>query len=134
MECGCGVAASNRSAVYFMVAVIVAGLVDRERRLRSRVRRQKQQLDELQSIREALTPADVPDRPGLDVAAAFLPAEGPVAALAFAELALCGCQRPTGRGRLFDAPKQHDRFPPVGSLGGIERGLASELIRTHIGM
>lgn len=73
------VAAANRSAVYFIVAAIVTGLVERERRLRTRVRRQKQQLDELQSIRDALTPADLPDRPGLEVAAAFLPADGPVA-------------------------------------------------------
>lgn len=69
----------NRLAVYFIVAVVVAGLVGRERRLRMRILQQERRLDELESLREALTPTEIPDRPGLEMATAFIPAEGPVA-------------------------------------------------------
>lgn len=73
------VAAANRSAIYFIVAITVTVLLDRERQLRIRVVQQDQQLDELATIREALTPAEVPARPGLKLATSFVPAEGQVA-------------------------------------------------------
>ncbi len=76
---GLWIAAVNRSAIYFLVAVIVTVLLDRERRLRSEVEQQKHQLNELESIRRALTPVEVPARPGLEIASCFIPAEGLVA-------------------------------------------------------
>jgi serine phosphatase RsbU (regulator of sigma subunit) len=69
----------DRSVFYFIAAVTVPMLLDRERRLRSRLARQEEQLDELESIRHALTPAAVPARPGLEIATSFIPARGPVA-------------------------------------------------------
>ncbi|MGH3823791.1 MAG: PP2C family protein-serine/threonine phosphatase [Pseudonocardiaceae bacterium] len=72
-------AAVNRSAIYFIAAVTVTVLLKRERGLRSRVEQQQRQLDELRSIREALTPTQIPARPGLEVATSFIPAEGLVA-------------------------------------------------------
>ena len=76
---GLWIAVVNRSAIYFLVAVIVAVLLDRERRLYIEVEQQKHQLDELESVRKALTPAEVPARPGLEIATCFIPAEGLVA-------------------------------------------------------
>ncbi|MDQ4094201.1 MAG: serine/threonine-protein phosphatase, partial [Actinomycetota bacterium] len=73
------IAAVNRSAIYFLVAVVVTVLLGRERRLRSQVQQQKHQLDELEAVRRALTPAEVPVRPGLEIATCFIPAEGLVA-------------------------------------------------------
>jgi serine phosphatase RsbU (regulator of sigma subunit) len=69
----------NRTTVYFVVALAVTALINRERRLLSRVEQQKQQLGELESIREALTPAVLPQRPGLELATAFVPADGRLA-------------------------------------------------------
>ena len=68
-----------RAAIYFVAAVTVSMLLERERRLRSQVADQEQQLDELESIRQALTPAGIPARPGLEIATSFIPAQGPVA-------------------------------------------------------
>ncbi len=73
------IAATNRLVIYVLVAVVMLVQLDRERRLRSRVQRQDRELAELQVIREVLTPAVVPPRPGLELASAFLPAEGSVA-------------------------------------------------------
>ena len=76
---GLWVATVNRSVIYLGVAVIVTSLLERERRLRDRVDEQQQRLTELESLRAALTPVEVPSRPGLQLATAFLPAEGLVA-------------------------------------------------------
>lgn len=73
---GLWVAAVNRSAIYFIVALTVSQLLRRERGLRSRVEQQERQLDELRSIREALTPTEIPARPGLEVVSSFIPADG----------------------------------------------------------
>ncbi len=62
-----------------------AGLIARLRReakvreedlaaLRERLQSVEEELDDLRAIRDALTPPDLPERPGLEVAAAFLPA------------------------------------------------------------
>ena len=42
--------------------------------LRARFEVAEHELEDLRAIRDALTPADLPERPGLDLAAAFLPA------------------------------------------------------------
>jgi serine phosphatase RsbU (regulator of sigma subunit) len=74
-----GIAAANRAVVYFGVGVLVAALLSRERRMSHRLAAQQDQLDELESLRAALTPADLPCRPHLELAASFTPAEGIVA-------------------------------------------------------
>ncbi|MGH3783428.1 MAG: PP2C family protein-serine/threonine phosphatase [Pseudonocardiaceae bacterium] len=73
------VAAANRSVIYFGVALIATELLRRERELRTRMARQRQQLDGLETLQAALTPADVGCWPGLEVATCYLPTEGVVA-------------------------------------------------------
>ena len=73
------VATFNRSIVFVGVAVLVSLLLRRERALASTVRAQQDEIAELESLRAALTPAEIPARPHLDVAAAFTPADGLVA-------------------------------------------------------
>ncbi len=73
------VATANRSGLYFGVAVLVVLLLRRERRMVTRVKEQQDELNELESLRAALTPPDVPLRPQLEVATSFTPAEGLVA-------------------------------------------------------
>ncbi|MDQ2630571.1 MAG: serine/threonine-protein phosphatase [Actinomycetota bacterium] len=56
-------------AVFFLgVVVLVAWLAERLRTL-------EHSADELEAIRSALTPADLPELPGVDAAAAFVPSE-----------------------------------------------------------
>ena len=43
--------------------------------LRDRLDEAEHELEDLRAIRDALTPSELPQRPGLDLAAAFLPAE-----------------------------------------------------------
>ena len=69
----------NRSIVFVGVAVLVSLLLRRERALASTVRAQQDEIAELESLRAALTPAEIPARPHLDVAASFTPADGLVA-------------------------------------------------------
>ena len=69
----------NRALVFFGVGVLVAFLLRRERALALQVRDQERELAELESLRAALTPARVPDRPHLRIATSFTPAEGLVA-------------------------------------------------------
>lgn len=73
------VATANRSGLYFGVAVLVVLLLRRERRMVTLLKEQRDELDELESLRAALTPPDVPFRPQLEVATSFTPAEGLVA-------------------------------------------------------
>lgn len=73
------VAAANRSALYFGVAVLVVLLQRRERRMVTRIEEQQNQLEELESLRAALTPPGIPLRPQLEVATSFTPADGLVA-------------------------------------------------------
>jgi serine phosphatase RsbU (regulator of sigma subunit) len=74
-----GFAVFNRAVVFFGVAVLVAWLLDRERRLILQVQAQRAELAELESLRAALIPVDVPPRPHLQLATSFLPADGEVA-------------------------------------------------------
>jgi serine phosphatase RsbU (regulator of sigma subunit) len=76
---GLWLAAANRSVIYFGVALIVTSLLRRERELRTRLAQQREQLDELESLRAALTPAEVGCWPGLEVATCYVPTEGVVA-------------------------------------------------------
>lgn len=69
----------NRGLVFFGVGVLVALLLRRERALASRVRAQEEELEELESLRAALTPAGILERPHLRVATSFTPADGLVA-------------------------------------------------------
>ena len=69
----------NRALVFFAIGILVTLLLRRERALALRVRWQEEELAELESLRSALTPAQVPDRPHLRIATSFTPAEGLVA-------------------------------------------------------
>ena len=74
-----GVAAFNRAVVFFGIAGLVALLLRRERALVHQVREQRAELDELESLRAALTPSKVKARPHLQVATSFVPADGVLA-------------------------------------------------------
>jgi serine phosphatase RsbU (regulator of sigma subunit) len=74
-----GWAIVNRGLLFFGVPVLVTVLLDRERRMARQIEEQRAQLAELEALRAALTPAVVPPTPGLEVATAFVPAEGEVA-------------------------------------------------------
>ncbi len=72
-------AALNRGLVLVGVGVLVTVLLQRQRTLLLRLRAREEELAELESLRAALTPADVPERPHLRIATSFTPAEGLVA-------------------------------------------------------
>lgn len=67
-----------RFAVFCSVALLFAWLLDERTRLSAAVRSRDEELDELRALRAALTPAGVPERPDLELASVFVPAEGPV--------------------------------------------------------
>ncbi len=69
----------NRAVIFLGVPILLTVLLRRERRLTRELAVQRTELAEFESLRAALTPAAVPRRPGLDVATAFVPAEGEVA-------------------------------------------------------
>jgi serine phosphatase RsbU (regulator of sigma subunit) len=69
----------NRGLLFFGVPVLVTVLLGRERRMARQIEEQRAELAELEALRAALSPAAVPPTPGLDVATAFVPAEGEVA-------------------------------------------------------
>jgi serine phosphatase RsbU (regulator of sigma subunit) len=69
----------NRGLVFFGVGILVTLLLRREHALALRVRAQEEELAELESLRAALTPAEVLDRPHLRIATSFTPADGLVA-------------------------------------------------------
>jgi serine phosphatase RsbU (regulator of sigma subunit) len=73
------VAAFNRGVVFVGVALLVTLLLDRERTLTSTVRAQQDEIAELESLRAALTPSEVPVRPHLQFATSYTPADGLVA-------------------------------------------------------
>lgn len=73
------VATVNLLALYFGVAILLVLLLRRERRMVTQIKEQRDMLDELESLRAALTPPDVPVRPQLEVATSFIPAEDLVA-------------------------------------------------------
>jgi serine phosphatase RsbU (regulator of sigma subunit) len=73
------VAAFNRTIVFVGVAVLLTALFRRERALAVQIQAQQDEISELAPLRAALTPTKVPQRPQLEFATAFTPADGPVA-------------------------------------------------------
>lgn len=73
------VATVNRAVPFAGVAVLVALLLRRERALTVRVQQQQDQLNELEGLRAALVPGHLPETPHLQMATAFVPADGQVA-------------------------------------------------------
>lgn len=63
-----GLALAIRVAFLLIVAAVVSWLADRLRQL-------EHSAEELEAIRSALTPTDLPDLPGVDAGAAFVPSE-----------------------------------------------------------
>ena len=72
------VGASSRALAFFGVGLLVAELLARQRQLTRTVADQERALEEFEALREALTPAAVPELPGLQVATATRPAEDQV--------------------------------------------------------
>ena len=72
------IATLTRGAVFFGVALLVSELLRREAEQATLIASQRGELDELRVLREALVPASVPPTPGLEVAAAYVAAEGQV--------------------------------------------------------
>ncbi len=63
-----------RSFVYGIAGAVIGQLTEERRALSSRVAGQDRKLQDLEMIRAALAPAELPDRPGLDIAALWEPA------------------------------------------------------------
>lgn len=72
-------AVALRLVVFCSVALLFARLDEERGQLRAAVRAGEQELDELRAIQSALVPAELPDRPALDIASCFVPAQGGVA-------------------------------------------------------
>jgi len=68
-----------RLAVFCTVGYAFAFLGRRERLLLGRLSRQQGELDELRALRSALVPPEVPDRPAVELATCFVPAQERVA-------------------------------------------------------
>lgn len=71
--------AAFRVALFCAVGVLVAQLVGMRVRLERSLASREREVADLRGIQEALTPADVPERPGLAIATAYEPAERGVA-------------------------------------------------------
>jgi len=72
-------AAALRLVVFCSVGGGFALLLDRQVELRAVVAQRDRQIGELRAIREALVPAEVPERPALELASCYVPAEEGVA-------------------------------------------------------
>jgi serine phosphatase RsbU (regulator of sigma subunit) len=68
-----------RLVVYCVVGYVFAELAERDTRLRRRVSTQELELTELRALRAALVPPGIPDRPAVDLATCFVPAQERVA-------------------------------------------------------
>jgi serine phosphatase RsbU (regulator of sigma subunit) len=68
-----------RAAIYCLTGYVVGLLVEQRRDLGAEVAVRDDELTELHAIQEALSPAGTPPRPGLRVAAEYLPARDAVA-------------------------------------------------------
>jgi serine phosphatase RsbU (regulator of sigma subunit) len=66
----------GRAAVFYGLALVVCDLLERETLLRQRLADSERELRELESLRAALTPRELPDLEGLEVATSYTPAEG----------------------------------------------------------
>ena len=72
-------AALLRLAVFCSVGYAFAVVAEREHGLWRRLRRQEDELAELRALRAALVPPGIPDRPAIDLATCFVPAQERVA-------------------------------------------------------
>lgn len=68
-----------RGAVYCAVGYLVGMLLDQRLRLRAEVAAQRRELSELRAIQDALVPAELPERPALELASCYVPAQEGVA-------------------------------------------------------
>src|SRR5690349_2291297 len=73
------VGAVGRGAVYVGLALLVSSLLERETRLRLSLAESEREREELESLRTALTPPDLPAVDGVQIATSYTPAEGLVA-------------------------------------------------------
>jgi serine phosphatase RsbU (regulator of sigma subunit) len=73
------VGTANRAVVFLGAAILVTHLLRREHDLTLALEEQAAELAELEALRLALTPPEIPSRPHLDFAVAFTPADGVVA-------------------------------------------------------
>jgi serine phosphatase RsbU (regulator of sigma subunit) len=73
------VGAIGRGAVYVGLALLVSSLLERETRLRLSLAESEREREELESLRTALTPPDLPAVDGVQIATSYTPAEGLVA-------------------------------------------------------
>lgn len=73
------VATAMRALAFFGTGLVVAELLRRAGEQATVIADQRSELEELRVLREALTPAAVPETPGLDVATVFVAAEAQVA-------------------------------------------------------
>jgi serine phosphatase RsbU (regulator of sigma subunit) len=73
------VGAVGRGAVFIGLALVVSTLLERETRLRVSLAESERELAELESLRAALTPPELPVTDGLQVATSYTPADGLVA-------------------------------------------------------
>lgn len=72
-------AVALRLTVFCSVALLFTRLHEEREALRTAVRASEQELDELRALQSALVPAELPDRPALEMASCFVPAQGGVA-------------------------------------------------------
>jgi serine phosphatase RsbU (regulator of sigma subunit) len=73
------VGAVGRGSVFVGLAVLVSNLLERTTQLRFELAESEREVAELESLRAALTPPDVPVLDGLQVATSYTPADGLVA-------------------------------------------------------
>lgn len=78
-EVGMAAAAAGRLVAYCAAGAAVGYLSRERRQLRSRLHAQQSELAELRTLQEALTPSKPPERPRLELATCYLPAERGVA-------------------------------------------------------
>lgn len=90
------IATASRALAFFGFGLLVAELLARQGRLTRTVADQERALEELDALREALTPPAVPNLPGLQVATAARSAEDQVAGDFFLAVPAAGRRRDRG--------------------------------------
>lgn len=78
-ELGLATATAGRLVAYCAAGAAVGFLSRERRRLHGRLRSQQSELEELRTLQEALTPSKPPERPRLELATCYLPAQRGVA-------------------------------------------------------
>lgn len=72
-------AAAIRGAIYAGLGYLVGTLLEQRVELRGLLAAQRRELAELRAIQDALIPAELPERPGLELASCYVPAQEGVA-------------------------------------------------------